>query len=145
MNENNAKKEAKVEDHEDHVFLEKVYTSIENLKTMKKTLGKDIYNVIMLIYLYFLQGIPLGLAGSMPFMLSSRNVSYADQGKFSFVFWPFSMKLLWAPIVDSIFIKRVGRRKTWLIPVQFLMGLFMILFANIVQNILQDIKSQEGY
>lgn len=144
MNETSAKNEAKVEAHEDHAFLEKVYTSIENLKTMKRSLGKDIYNVIMLIYLYFLQGIPLGLAASMPFMLSSRNVSYADQGKFSFVFWPFSMKLLWAPIVDSIFIKRVGRRKTWLIPVQFLMGLFMISFASTVQNILQDIKSQQG-
>jgi PAT family acetyl-CoA transporter-like MFS transporter 1 len=144
MKETGSKNEAKFEVHEDHAFLEKVTTSIENLKTMKITLGKDIYNVVMLIYLYFLQGIPLGLAASMPFMLSSRNVSYADQGKFSFVFWPFSLKLLWAPIVDTIFIKRVGRRKTWLIPVQFFMGIFMISFANIVQSILSDIKSQQG-
>ena len=57
-------------------------------------------------------------------------MSYADQGTFSFAFWPFSLKLLWAPIVDSIYSKRIGRRKSWLIPVQYAIGIFMICFAS---------------
>lgn len=35
----------------------------------------------MLLLLYVLQGIPLGLAGSIPMILQNRHVSYADQVK----------------------------------------------------------------
>lgn len=37
---------------------------------------------------------------------------------FSFVSWPFSLKILWAPLVDSCYLRAVGQRRTWLIPVQ---------------------------
>ena len=89
----------------------------------EKNIKKDINSIIFLVFLYLLQGIPLGLTTSLPFILSSRKVSYSDQGTFSFALWPFSMKLLWAPIVDSIFIKRFGRRKSWLVPTQYLIGI----------------------
>lgn len=89
----------------------------------------DFGNIIILMFLYLLQGIPLGLCVSIPMLLQSRNVSYKDQALFSIVFWPFSLKLLWAPLVDSLYIKSFGRRKTWLIPVQYLIGIFMILLA----------------
>ena len=56
------------------------------------------------------------------------------QAEFSFVTWPFSLKLLWAPIVDSIFSSRVGRRKTWLIPTQYLIGAFMLLLSGHVEQ-----------
>lgn len=46
------------------------------------------------------------------------------QAKFSFVLWPFSMKVLWAPLVDSLFIRKLGRRKSWLIPVQYSLGVY---------------------
>lgn len=52
------------------------------------------------------------------------------QAEFSFVIWPFSLKLLWAPIVDSVFISKFGRRKTWLLPVQYLMGIFMLYLSG---------------
>lgn len=56
------------------------------------------------------------------------------QAEFSFVQWPFSLKLFWAPIVDSIFSQKFGRRKTWLIPTQYLMGMFMLLLSNYVDH-----------
>ena len=78
------------------------------------------------LLLYVLQGIPLGLAGSIPLLSCRvRSISYKQQAIFSFVYWPFSVKLLWAPIVDSVFVSRIGRRKSWLIPSQYLIGLFM--------------------
>lgn len=58
----------------------------------------------------------------------------STQAEFSFVQWPFSLKLFWAPIVDSIFSQRFGRRKTWLIPTQYLMGMFMLLLSNYVDH-----------
>jgi PAT family acetyl-CoA transporter-like MFS transporter 1 len=74
---------------------------------------KDLKTIIFLMYLYLLQGIPLGLAGSLPAIMTSRKVSYSDLGTFSFVFWPFSIKLLWAPIIDSIYFEKFGRRRSW--------------------------------
>lgn len=56
------------------------------------------------------------------------------QAEFSFVTWPFSIKLLWAPLVDCIFSKKIGRRKTWLIPTQYLLGTFMIFISYYVDN-----------
>lgn len=70
----------------------------------------ELGNVLLLLFLYVLQGIPLGLAGSIPLILQSKSVSYRDQAFFSFVFWPFSLKLLWAPLVDALYCSRFGRR-----------------------------------
>lgn len=70
----------------------------------------ELENILLLLFLYVLQGIPLGLAGSIPLILQSKSVSYRDQAFFSFVFWPFSLKLLWAPLVDALYFSRFGRR-----------------------------------
>ncbi|ESO82542.1 hypothetical protein LOTGIDRAFT_197858 [Lottia gigantea] len=71
-------------------------------------------------------------------LLSSRHVSYKDQALFSFVYWPFSVKLLWAPLVDSIYIPWFGRRKTWLVPTQYLIGVFMFVLSYYVKDVLGD-------
>ena len=102
-------------------------------------LDGDRGNIAMLIFLYVLQGIPLGLAGSIPYLLQSREVSYKDQAIFSFVYWPFSVKLLWAPIVDAAYFSKFGRRKSWLVPTQYLIGIFMFVLSTQVTTLLGDI------
>lgn len=111
---------------------------------IKQNVRKDLHNIALLMFLYLLQGIPLGLSGSVPYVLSSRKVSYTDQGTFSFALWPFSLKLLWAPIVDSIFFKKMGRRKSWLVPIQYLIGAFMILFADFTHSLLEGDPSKSN-
>lgn len=101
----------------------------------------ELGNVLLLLFLYVLQGIPLGLAGSIPLIMQSKNVSYKDQAFFSFVFWPFSLKLLWAPLVDALYLSKFGRRKSWLVPTQYLLGLFMLYLSFTVDSLLQ---SEEG-
>ena len=95
------------------------------------SLKRDRGSIALLVFLYVLQGIPLGLAGAMPMLLQTRKVAYKDQATFSLVFWPFSMKLLWAPIVDTAYFSRFGRRKSWLVPVQYLIGIFMIVLSTV--------------
>jgi len=92
---------------------------------------RDRGSIALLVFLYVLQGIPLGLAGAMPMLLQTKKVAYKDQATFSLVFWPFSMKLLWAPIVDTVYFSRFGRRKSWLVPVQYLIGIFMIVLSTV--------------
>lgn len=108
----------------------------EQLKS-KQNYKKDLFNICFLMFLYLLQGVPIGLMMSLPYILSENKTSYNNQGMFSFASWPYSMKLLWAPIVDSLYSKKFGRRKSWLIPVQYMIGICMLLFSNYVHNVLE--------
>lgn len=103
-----------------------------------KNLKGDYGNITFLSLLYVLQGIPIGLSSAVPLLLQNRKVSYSDQALFSFVTWPFSLKLLWAPIVDSVFWRRMGRRKSWLVPIQLGIGVFMLILSQSVNSLLID-------
>jgi PAT family acetyl-CoA transporter-like MFS transporter 1 len=105
---------------------------------------KDLKTIIFLIFIYFLQAIPLGLDRSIPMILSSRNITYDSQGTFSLAFWPFSMKLLWAPFVDTCYSKKLGRRKSWILPMNFAIGVFFLCFAKIANDLLNNGKTLEG-
>lgn len=95
----------------------------------KTDIRGDRANIALLFFLYLLQGIPLGLTAAIPMLLQNRGASYKQQAEFSFATWPFSLKLLWAPIVDSLFWSAFGRRKSWLIPIQYLIGIFMLMLS----------------
>jgi hypothetical protein len=97
---------------------------------------KDKFNISLLLFLYLLQGVPLGMAASIPLIIQTYGASWSQQATFSFAFWPFSLKLLWAPIVDALYLKRFGRRKSWLIPIQYLIGLVMITLSYYINDIL---------
>ena len=56
-------------------------------------LGGDKLHVLLLFFLYFLQGIPIGLDLAIPLILSRRNVPYSEQAVFSISTYPFSMKV----------------------------------------------------
>ncbi|XP_071446558.1 acetyl-coenzyme A transporter 1 [Hetaerina americana] len=104
----------------------------------------DAGNIALLFFLYLLQGIPLGLTSAIPMVLQNRGVSYKQQAEFSFVYWPFSLKLLWAPIVDSCYSPKFGRRKTWLIPSQYLLGVFMWFLSHNVDSWLGEAHVKDG-
>ncbi|KAF9173897.1 hypothetical protein BGX21_000019 [Mortierella sp. AD011] len=91
---------------------------------------KDSWNFALLVVLYLLQGVPVGLAfGSIPFLLKAK-MSYSQIGVFSLAHYPYSMKFLWSPIVDAVYNKELGRRKSWIVPIQLLTG-FMFLWLGI--------------
>ncbi|CAJ1954175.1 unnamed protein product [Cylindrotheca closterium] len=129
----------------------------------KEVVVDDRFNYALLIVLYTLQGIPMGLSASIPFLLqekigklaasaaastmataagaatsssvaSIQASSYHANAIFALCSWPFSLKLLWAPIVDAIYFKRLGRRKSWLVPIQLLAGALLWGGANFVEE-----------
>ncbi|KAI1726792.1 acetyl-coenzyme A transporter 1 domain-containing protein [Ditylenchus destructor] len=105
-------------------------------RQLQLTLKDDFSSIFLLLFLYLLQGIPLGLIAAIPLILQSKEVTYGQQAIFSFAYWPFSMKLLWAPIVDSLYIKAIGRRKSWMVPCQYLIGAFLLTISYFVPEIL---------
>jgi hypothetical protein len=105
-------------------------------KSKQSDWRKDKFNIAFLLFLYLLQGIPLGMAASIPLIIQTYDASYSQQALFSFAFWPFSLKLLWAPIVDALYFIKFGRRKTWLIPIQYLIGIVMIALSYRINDML---------
>ncbi|KAK0633317.1 acetyl-coenzyme A transporter 1-domain-containing protein [Immersiella caudata] len=96
----------------------------------------DQRNFGLLVLLYFLQGVPLGLAtGSVPFLLKS-HLSYGEIGIFSLASYPYSLKLLWSPIVDAVWSPKFGRRKSWILPIQLLSGIGMLWLGSHVESMM---------
>ncbi|EOA85613.1 hypothetical protein ACJQWK_10617 [Exserohilum turcicum] len=99
---------------------------------------KDQRNFLLLVLLYFLQGIPMGLAhGSVPFLLK-HSVSYAAIGVFSLAAYPYSLKLLWSPIVDAVWSPSIGRRKSWILPIQTISGFSMIWLGKNINRMMKE-------
>ena len=105
---------------------------------------KDKKNFLLLVLLYFLQGVPMGLAmGSVPFLLK-QHVSYAQMGVFSLASYPYSLKLLWSPIVDAVWSPKVGRRKSWILPIQTMSGFGMLWLAGRVEAMMSHAAENDG-
>lgn len=91
-------------------------------------------SICLILVLYFLQGLNLGISTSMPILLSTQGATWKDQGTFNFVFYPFSLKLLWAPLIDAVYYARFGRRKSWLIPIQLIVSALFMLLSFYVES-----------
>ncbi|KAF1948556.1 hypothetical protein CC80DRAFT_599571 [Byssothecium circinans] len=105
---------------------------------------KDQRNFLLLVLLYFLQGIPMGLAmGSVPFLLKSV-VSYSSIGVFSLAAYPYSLKLFWSPIVDAVWSPLVGRRKSWILPIQTISGFSMLWLGSMVNKLMTAAGEKDG-
>ncbi|KAG7090807.1 hypothetical protein E1B28_009891 [Marasmius oreades] len=99
---------------------------------------KDKKAMVLLCVLYLIQGVPLGLAlGSVPFLLKD-HLSYSQLATFALSGYPYSLKLLWSPIVDSVFLPSIGRRKSWIIPMQLIVGTLMLYIAVNVPRLMED-------
>ena len=105
---------------------------------------QDRRNFLLLVLLYFLQGVPMGLAmGSVPFLLKS-HLSYGEIGVFTLASYPYSMKLLWSPIVDAIWSPRMGRRKSWIVPIQMVSAVALLWLGAHAEQLMNE-ASQRLY
>lgn len=113
-------------------------------KEKEEGLKGDYGALALLMLLYTLQGIPMGLSGSIALLLAERKITTADQALFSIIAYPFAFKLLWAPIVDSIYSSAFGRRKTWIVPIQSAIGVLLIASASRVEVLMGPIPDVQG-
>ena len=105
---------------------------------------QDRRNFLLLVLLYFFQGIPMGLAtGSVPFLLKS-HLSFGQIGVFSLASYPYSLKLLWSPVVDAVWNPKLGRRKSWILPVQTLSGVSMLWLGGRIDGMMEAAGAEGG-
>lgn len=78
--------------------------------------------------LYFSQGLPFGFfTQALPVLLRKQGFSLGEIGLTSLLAVPWALKFLWAPAVDRHSFARVGRRKSWIVPLQ--LGSVAVLVA----------------
>ncbi|MCY1080048.1 MFS transporter [Archangium lansingense] len=69
--------------------------------------------------LYFAQGLPYGFqAKALPIYLRASGVDVMTISVLEVLALPWLLKALWAPVVDRYGSERLGRRKSWIIPMQ---------------------------
>jgi len=103
----------------------------------------DYFNVAFLFLLYFMQGLPFGLSYTVDLLLQEGGrVPFEQQAIFSAISWPYSLKMLWAPLVDAFFLPAVGRRKTWLVPTQLMIGALLLYAGKAVPELLGDASTK---
>ncbi len=90
--------------------------------------------VLIVMLLGFSSGLPLALSGStLLIWMREAGVDLGTIGLFALVGTPYTLKFLWAPLVDALhlpFLTRAfGRRRGWLVCSQFLLMASILLLA----------------
>lgn len=88
--------------------------------------------MIRVLLLGFSSGLPLALTASTLFTwLADRGVDKESIGLFAAVALPYSLKFLWAPLLDGVTLPFLGRRRGWLLVIQLLLALAIAGMAGI--------------
>jgi PAT family beta-lactamase induction signal transducer AmpG len=75
--------------------------------------------LMLLSMLYLVQGMPFGFQSTaLPVYLRTQGVALTTIGFASALSLPWALKALWAPLVDRYGSARVGRRRSWILPMQ---------------------------
>jgi PAT family beta-lactamase induction signal transducer AmpG len=90
--------------------------------------------VLIVLLLGFSSGLPLALSGSTLLVwMRESGVDLGTIGLFALVGTPYTLKFLWAPLVDALhvpfFTRRFGRRRGWLVFSQLLLMASILLLA----------------
>ena len=90
--------------------------------------------VLIVLLLGFSSGLPLALSGSTLLVwMRESGVDLGTIGLFALVGTPYTLKFLWAPLVDALqvplFTRRFGRRRGWLVFAQLLLIAAILLLA----------------
>ncbi|WOB87081.1 MULTISPECIES: RhtX/FptX family siderophore transporter [unclassified Providencia] len=88
--------------------------------------------VVTLGLLYLAQGIPMGIAmDALPTFLRHDGGELKALAFLPLVGLPWVVKFLWASFVDNHWGKRLGRRKSWIIPMQIIVTVTMFALSTI--------------
>lgn len=66
-------------------------------------------------------------------MLYAHN---KDVGIFTMCLIPFSFKFLWSPLLDYYFIEKIGKRKTYILPLHIIMSCLLFYLSTIELTLL---------
>lgn len=89
-----------------------------------------VVRVLFLGALYLVQGLPFGFqANALSALLRAEGVSMTHITLTTALALPWSIKALWAPLVDRHHVPALGRRRSWILPMQLGLAAAMVFAA----------------
>jgi PAT family beta-lactamase induction signal transducer AmpG len=95
------------------------------------------FRMAMVTLLGFSCGIPLGLTGgTLQAWMASEKVDLTVIGIFALVGLPYTLKFLWAPLMDRFVPPFLGRRRGWMLisQIALVLGIALMGFTNPVES-----------
>ena len=96
--------------------------------------------ISMLCAMYFAQGVPWGfMTVALISYLAQRGISDAEAGNLTaIVLIPWTFKLMWAPLIDTVTVPSMGRRRPWIIGAELMMAvslLGLLAMGDLTENL----------
>lgn len=95
--------------------------------------GPPLRRYVSLAGLYVAQAIPIYLIiAALPAIFREQGVSRSFIGAIALLFLPWILKFLWAPLIDRTTLwRRLGRRRSWILPMQGLNIVMILLLSQV--------------
>ncbi len=113
---------------------------VEEKKSAWKVLGLALTNRktgFMLLF-GFASGLPFALfLGTLFAWLTEAEVDLETMGIFSLIGLAYAFQFLWSPLIDKVnipILRKLGRRKQWIVPAQVLLGAILITMSILEPN-----------
>jgi len=86
--------------------------------------------ILVMLPLGFASGLPLALtSGTLQAWLTVEGVDLKTIGIFTMVGLPYTLKFLWAPVMDRVIPPWLGRRRGWMVLTQLCVAIGLVLMA----------------
>ena len=86
--------------------------------------------ILVMLPLGFVSGLPLALtSGTLQAWLTVEGVDLKTIGIFTMVGLPYTLKFLWAPVMDRVVPPWLGRRRGWMVVTQLCVAISLMLMA----------------
>ncbi len=109
--------------------VEKVYVNPMNQSSIRALLTQRLG---IMLPLGFASGLPLALTGAtLQAWLTEAGLDLTTIGLFAYVGLPYTLKFLWAPVMDRLVPPWLGRRRGWMIVTQIGLAFALALMALI--------------
>jgi PAT family beta-lactamase induction signal transducer AmpG len=100
------------------------------MSALKQLLNK---RMLVILMMGISSGLPFALiGGTLQAWMKSEGVDLTTIGLFAFVGLPYTLKFLWAPLMDRFTLNRMGRRRSWMFATQvfLILSIFGMAFSN---------------
>lgn len=86
--------------------------------------------LLTILVLGFASGLPLSLTGTtLQAWFTEANVSIKAIGTLTLLGIPYTLKFLWAPIMDYYGFAKLGKRKSWMLMMQFALAITLFILS----------------
>src|SRR5436189_6274045 len=87
--------------------------------------------LLTILMLGFASGLPLALTGAtLQAWFTEAHINLMTIGALSLLGIPYTLKFLWAPLMDHYGFKRLGKRKGWILLTQLFLVFALLVIAN---------------